>query len=35
LGFGRDRNSEVYVLANETHAPTGETGVVFKLVAPA
>ena len=31
LGFGRDPDGELYVLANETHVPQGETGVVLKV----
>ena len=32
LGFGEDEKGEVYVLANKTGGPAGETGVVMKLV---
>lgn len=32
LGFGQDDQGELYVLTNETPGPTGETGVVWKLV---
>ena len=32
LGFGEDEKGEVYVLANETGGPAGETGVVMKGV---
>lgn len=34
LGFGRDPAGELYVLTSETHAPSGETGAVHRLVAP-
>jgi hypothetical protein len=34
LGFGQDGNGEVYVLANETGTPFGDTGVVLRI-APA
>lgn len=32
LGFGEDANGELYVLANKSGGPGGETGVVMKLV---
>lgn len=32
LGFGYDLGGELYVLANETHVPKGDTGLVLKLV---
>jgi glucose/arabinose dehydrogenase len=32
LGFGEDEKGELYVLANKTGGPAGETGVVMKLV---
>ena len=32
LGFGQDRRGEVYVLANGTGTPSGNTGVVIKIV---
>jgi glucose/arabinose dehydrogenase len=31
LGFGRDPGGELYVLANETHVPKGDTGVVLRV----
>jgi glucose/arabinose dehydrogenase len=31
LGFGRDANGELYVLANATGTPFGDTGVVLRL----
>lgn len=31
-GFGEDAEGEIYVLANETGAPSGKTGVVLKVV---
>jgi glucose/arabinose dehydrogenase len=34
LGFGQDADGELYVLANETGVPSGDTGVVLKI-APA
>lgn len=34
LGFGQDANGELYVLANQTGTPFGDTGVVLR-VAPA
>jgi len=34
LGFGRDADGELYVLANETHVPSGDTGAVLRLVPP-
>lgn len=34
LGFGQDAEGEVYVLANATGVPFGDSGVVLKLVAP-
>jgi glucose/arabinose dehydrogenase len=34
LGFGRDEAGEIYVLASDNAAPTGTTGVVYRL-APA
>jgi hypothetical protein len=35
LGFGQDSAGEVYVLTTDSRGPTGSTGKVFKLVAPA
>lgn len=32
LGFGQDLSGEVYVLTNETGAPTGSTGKAYRLV---
>jgi glucose/arabinose dehydrogenase len=32
LGFGQDVRGEIYVLANSTGVPFGETGVVLKIV---
>ena len=32
LGFGQDKRGEVYVLANATGTPSGNTGVVIKIV---
>jgi len=32
LGFGQDADGEVYVMANATSVPFGDTGVVLKLV---
>ncbi|HET7398196.1 MAG TPA: PQQ-dependent sugar dehydrogenase [Intrasporangium sp.] len=32
LGFGEDRDGELYVLANKTGGPDGDTGAVLKLV---
>jgi hypothetical protein len=32
LGFGQDGGGEIYVLANSTGVPFGETGVVLKIV---
>lgn len=34
LGFGRDPDGRLYALANETHVPEGDTGVVLELAAP-
>ena len=34
LGFGEDAAGELYVLANETGGPGGETGVVLKIEGP-
>jgi glucose/arabinose dehydrogenase len=34
LGFGRDHDGELYVLASETHVPKGETGTVFRVTEP-
>jgi hypothetical protein len=31
-GFGEDADGEIYVLANETGAPSGRTGVVLKML---
>ncbi len=31
-GFGRDADGEIYVLASEVTPPTGDTGVVLKIV---
>lgn len=31
-GFGEDQDGEVYVCASEALAPTGNTGVVFRIV---
>lgn len=33
-GFGQDANGEIYIVGNKTGSPTGETGVLQKLVAP-
>ncbi len=35
LGFGQDREGEVYVLTSDTQGPTGHTGKVYQLTAPA
>lgn len=32
LSFGRGRDDELYVLTTENNAPTGSTGIVYKLV---
>ena len=32
LGFGQDGGGEIYVLANSTGVPFGETGVVLEIV---
>jgi glucose/arabinose dehydrogenase len=32
LGFGEDQRGELYVLANKTGGPDGESGVIMKLV---
>ena len=32
LGFGQDGTGELYVLANSTGVPFGETGMVLKIV---
>ena len=34
LGFGEDARGELYLLANATGVPSGQTGVVLKLVSP-
>ncbi|MDB5918845.1 MAG: hypothetical protein JWR40_3079, partial [Massilia sp.] len=34
LGFGRDREGELYLLANGTGTLTGKTGTVLKIVGP-
>ncbi len=34
LGFGRDDDGELYVLTSGNFRPRGDTGVVYKLVAP-
>lgn len=34
-GLGEDENGEIYVLASDNLAPTGTTGVVYRLTAPA
>ncbi len=34
LGFGQDSNGEIYVLANSTGIPFGDTGVVLRVAAP-
>ena len=34
LGFGQDNDGEVYVLTTEMSGPTGNTGKVYRLVAP-
>ena len=31
IGFGQDRNGEVYVLTNDNFGPSGSTGRVFRL----
>jgi glucose/arabinose dehydrogenase len=33
LGFGQDGNGELYVMANSTGVPFGDTGVIFRIVA--
>jgi glucose/arabinose dehydrogenase len=33
LGFGQDADGELYVMANQTGVPFGETGVVLKILA--
>jgi hypothetical protein len=33
LGFGQDGSGELYVLANSTGVPFGETGVILRIVA--
>lgn len=35
LGFGEDGKGDVYVLANGTGVPSGQTGVVMRIAAPA
>lgn len=32
FGFGEDENGELYVLASDNLGPTGDTGVVFRIV---
>lgn len=32
LGFGRDNDGEVYVLASSSTGPVGSTGIVYKLI---
>jgi glucose/arabinose dehydrogenase len=34
LGFGQDANGELYVLANDTGVPFGDTGVILRIVRP-
>jgi glucose/arabinose dehydrogenase len=34
LGFGRDSDGELYLLANETGTPFGDTGVVLRIALP-
>lgn len=34
LGFGEDEDGELYVTTSQSASPTGNTGVVFRLVAP-
>ena len=34
LGFGQDNDGEMYLLAKTSGGPEGETGQVFRLVAP-
>lgn len=34
-GFGQDRSGEVYITGSQILGPTGNTGKVFKIVAPA
>jgi hypothetical protein len=34
LGFGQDSAGEIYVLANTTGTPSGDTGVVLRIAAP-
>ncbi len=34
MGFGQDNQGEIYVLAKTTLGPTGDTGVVYKMVKP-
>ena len=31
IGFGQDRQGEVYVMTNENTGPTGSTGRVYRL----
>jgi len=33
-GFGQDANGEMYIVGNKTGSPTGETGVLQKIVVP-
>ena len=35
LGFAQDVDGEIYVLTNETGTPSGTTGAIWKLTAPA
>lgn len=32
LGFGQDADGELYVLANETGTPFGDTGVILRVM---
>ena len=34
LGFGQDANGELYVMANATGVPSGDTGVVLRIAPP-
>jgi glucose/arabinose dehydrogenase len=34
MGFGQDANGEVYLLANSTAVPFGDTGVVLRIAPP-
>lgn len=32
LGFGQDNNGEIYILANRTGTPFGDTGVILRII---